>query len=602
VNRAGIRDAVQLAERVWWVGCYLPDEGLQGNSYLIEQGDQSLLIDPGSRLSFTETLRKIEQVVPFSSIRWFVCHHQDPSVTSSLTLIDALIQRGDARIVSHGRAAEMIRHYALALPVWLVEDNLWQLQLPDRLLQFVFTPFAHFPGAFCSFDSATGTLFSSDLFAGKREGESLYAKEGEACFETIRPFHEHYFPSREVLSQALSRIEAYPVEMIAPQHGHVLPGHLVANIIHELKGLECGLYLMAEKDTDIRRLSRLNAMLRDITSTMAISRDFREITDRLLAILKRAMPAKSLEFYIQMEDDTVLHLAPESRYRGVVASPPPRQISRMFGISRESWQARMKRCVKPVILQPVPGTSDCQHLLLPLFKGEAERMCGVVVISIKDEIDVDSHICQMMEQMSAALQVAVERETIYRNIELERQKFYERSIRDPLTGLFTRFYMEDTLRRLFEIHDRSGGTPVALAMLDVDYFKRVNDRYGHVRGDEVLCRVARIIQADARAGDLAVRLGGEEFGLIVVGEPAVEIASVAERLRRRIAATRFQGTFSGLRVTISTGTALRQVGESISGFIERADLALYQAKNQGRNRVCSAESTGGPGQWTLLFD
>ncbi|MCB1871103.1 MAG: GGDEF domain-containing protein, partial [Gammaproteobacteria bacterium] len=183
-----------------------------------------------------------------------------------------------------------------------------------------------------------------------------------------------------------------------------------------------------------------------------------------------------------------------------------------------------------------------------------------------------------------------------------RQKFYERSIRDPLTGLFTRFYMEDTLRRLFEIHDRSGGTPVALAMLDVDHFKQVNDQYGHVRGDEVLCRVAHIIQADARAGDLPVRLGGEEFGLIVVGDPAVEIAAVAERLRQKIAATRFQGTFSGLRVTISIGTALRQVGESIPGFIERADLALYQAKKQGRNRVCSAESSAGPGQWTLLFD
>lgn len=229
-------------------------------------------------------------------------------------------------------------------------------------------------------------------------------------------------------------------------------------------------------------------------------------------------------------------------------------------------------------------------------------MYGVAIISLREEIEVDQPISQMMEEMSPALQVALEREAIYRGIELERQKFYERSIRDPLTGLFTRFYMEDALRRLFEIHDRSGGTMVALAMLDIDHFKCVNDRYGHVRGDEVLCRVAQIIKADARAGDLPVRLGGEEFGLIVVGEPAVEIAAVGERLRQKIASTRFHGSFASLRVTISIGTALRQVGESIPGFIERADLALYQAKREGRNRVRSAESSGGPGQWTLLFE
>ena len=601
MNQPGTSNAVQLAERVWWVGCDLPDERLQGNSYLIEQGDQSVLIDPGSRLTFAETLRKIEQIVPFSSIRWFICHHQDPSLTSALTLIDQRVERGDARIVSHWRAAEMIRHYDLTLPFWLVEDNQWQLPLPHRLLQFVFTPYAHFPGAYCSFDSATGTLFSSDLCAGFREFDSLFADEGEAYFETIRSFHEHYFPSREVLSQALSRIEHFPLRMIAPQHGYLLAGNLVQKTIRELKGVECGLHLMAGKDTDIQRLSRLNAMLRDITSTMVISRDFREIADRLLAILRRAMPVESLEFYVQLEDDTVLHLAPESRYRGVAASPP-RQISKLFGISRESWQGRVESSFRPITLQRGLGTTDRQRMMLPLFKGEEEWMYGVVVFSVAAEIEMDSHICHMMEQMSAALQVAVERETIYRGIELERQKFYERSIRDPLTGLFTRFYMEDTLRRLFEIHDRSGGTPVALAMLDVDHFKQVNDQYGHVRGDEVLCRVAHIIQADARAGDLPVRLGGEEFGLIVVGDPAVEIAAVAERLRQKIAATRFQGTFSGLRVTISIGTALRQVGESIPGFIERADLALYQAKKQGRNRVCSAESSAGPGQWTLLFD
>lgn len=592
--------AVELAARIWWVGSNRQKQRIEANAYLIEQGDQSVLIDPGSVVTFPDTLRRIEQVIPFANIRWIVCQHQDPSVTSALPLIQAGLKRKDLEIVTHRLAAEMIRHYALSMPFWLVDEHQWRLPLADRLLQFVFTPYAHLPGAFCSFDSATGTLFSGDLCGGYRAGRALLAKQDEDL-DSVRSFHEHFFPSREILNQALNRIENYSIEMIAPQHGQLLCASLTKKIMRELKGLECGLYLLAGKESDVQRLSLLNAMLRDITSTMVISRDFRDIADRLLAILQRALPAESLEFYVQLEDDTVLLLAPESRYRGVAATPP-RRISRMFGVSRKQWRKQTKSCFDSVKYKRVPDAAESQHILLPLFKGGEEWMYGVAIISLREEIEVDQPISQMMEEMSPALQVALEREAIYRGIELERQKFYERSIRDPLTGLFTRFYMEDALRRLFEIHDRSGGTMVALAMLDIDHFKCVNDRYGHVRGDEVLCRVAQIIKADARAGDLPVRLGGEEFGLIVVGEPAVEIAAVGERLRQKIASTRFHGSFASLRVTISIGTALRQVGESIPGFIERADLALYQAKREGRNRVRSAESSGGPGQWTLLFE
>ena len=590
--------AVQLADRVWWVGQHLPGEDFQCHVYLIEQGDQSVLFDPGSRLTFDDTLRKIEEVIPFSHIRWFVCHHQDPDITSCLPLIDEMVTREDARIVSHWRAEALIKHYAISIPFWLVEEHQWELSLPDRVLNFVFTPYAHFPGAFCTFDSATRVLFSSDLFGGFTSGSDLYAS-GEDYYDAIRPFHEHYIPSRDVLCYALARIEEHPVELIAPQHGCIIEGDLVATIIDKLKGLECGLYLMAGKGTDIMRLSRLNSTLKDITSTMAISRDFREIADRLLAILQRMMPAESLEFYVQLEDDTVLHLAPESRYRGVAANVPS-YVSPMFGVSQNDWDLDKEACFRLMPGDKI-GAGAGSHLLLPLFKGDEEWAYGVVVITLGKPLDLDEDIQQMVEQMSAALQVAVERETIYRSIELERQKFYDRSIRDPLTGLFNRFYMEDNLRRLIEIHDRSAGTPVALAMLDIDHFKQVNDRYGHLQGDEVLCRVAQIIQADARAGDLPVRLGGEEFVIIVVGDPAADIPSIAERLRQRVASIHFPGTLSDLGVTVSIGTAIRQVGESIPGFIERADLALYHAKNHGRNQVCCADTAGGSSQWTLGF-
>ena len=588
--------AVQLAERVWWVGRRSPDVGRQSNSYLIEQGEQSVLVDPGPGSLFPETRRKIEEVVPLDHVRWFVCHHQDPGNSTSLPLIDRQVGRSDARVVGHGRAEAMVRHYGLGMPFWAVEEHGWRLQLQDRMLRFVFTPYAPYPGSFCSFDDHSGILFSGDLFGGRGHEAGLFARN-EEWFDVIRPYHEHQMPSGEVLDYALRRIDGYPLEMIAPRHGALIPPSLIPYMMQKLKGLDCGLYLLARPGTDTRRLSRLNQVLKEITSTMVVSRDFREIADRLLAALGRMLPAEALEFYVQLEDDTVLHLARESRYRGVAASPPA-DITRLFGTSREEWQAGNSRSFR--IESGTAG--DHPRISMPLFKGDEEWMYGIVLIRLSHGIEVDADIDEMMEQMAVPLEVAVERETIYRSIELERQKFYERSIRDALTGLFTRFYMEDTLRRLFEIHDRGGGTPVALSMVDIDHFKRINDTHGHLSGDAVLRQVAQVIQADARAGDLPVRLGGEEFGIIVVGEPAVEIAAIAERLRQKVESIRFPGNLSRLRVTVSIGTAIRQVGESIPAFMERADLALYQAKNGGRNQVRSAHSSVAAGQWTLAFE
>jgi len=599
--QADLDHAVQIAERVWWVGHHLADESSQCHVYLIEQGDQSVLLDPGSRLTFGHTLGKIEEVVPFSHIRWFICHQPGPDITASLPLIDSMVTREDARIVCHRRAEALIKHYAIHIPFQLIEEQQWKLQLPERLLDFVFTPYARFSGAFCTFDNQSGVLFSSDLFGGFSDGISLFAQD-ESYFDSIRACHEHYIPSRDVLENALARIEQHPVRTIAPQHGSIIPQQLVGYIIGKLKGLDCGLYLMARSGSDIQRLSRLNTTLKDITSTMIVSRDFREIADRLLAIAQRMLPAESLEFHARLGDEQVLHLAPESRYRGV-ASPPPEFVGRMFGTNRANWEIDARSDSNFELIDINHKGDHVRHgVLLPLFRGEEEWIYGAAVIYLSEPIELDQDIRQMMEQMSAALQVAVEREAIYRSIELERQKFYERSIRDPLTGLFTRFYMDDALRRLFEIQDRNGGNSVALAMLDIDHFKRINDHYGHVQGDDVLRRVAHIIQADARAGDLPVRLGGEEFGIFVVGESASDIPGIAERLRKKVAAIRFRGVLAKLVITVSVGTAVRQIGESIPGFIERADLALYQAKNRGRNQVCFADVAGHACQRSLRFD
>ncbi len=588
LEQADIDHAVQIADRVWWVGHCQKNDIFQCHVYLIEQGDQSVLLDPGSVLTFRHTLRKIEEVIPFTHIRYFVCHHQDPDITGALPLIDQIISRDDAWLVTHWRTQMLVKHYGLRLPFWLVEEHDWKLALDDRTLEFVFTPYAHFPGAICTFDPLTQVLFSSDLFGGLTPEFSLVARD-ESYFEAMRPFHEHYIPSREILSYALRAIERHPVRIIAPQHGSIIPERLIRFMIDRLKTLECGLYLIARGDTDIQKLSQLNQTLRDITKTMLIYQHFRDIANSLLEITQRVLSATSLEFYARLDEQRVLHLSPESRYRGVEEAESPAAIARILDLDHKQWSELNATGAAEFML--MSDGDDALILMLPLFspaKGTAE---AVAIIHLAEPARASDTLRQVIEQMSVPLQVAVEREVIYRQLDLERQQIYERSIRDPLTGLFTRIYMQEVVPRLCDIQDRSPSHQLVVLMLDIDHFKSVNDTYGHNQGDVVLQRVAAEILTTVRGSDIPVRLGGEEFAIFAVSDAAANVAQFAERVRMQIAALRFKAPMADHPVTVSIGIALRQPQETLLDLIHRADTALYEAKHGGRNRVCVASET-----------
>jgi diguanylate cyclase (GGDEF)-like protein len=576
---------VQLDERIWWVGHYQENDVFQCHVYLIEQGDQSVLLDPGSRLTFRHTLGKVEQIIPFSHIRYFVCHHQDPDIAAALPLIDEMVSRDDAVLVTHWRARMLLKHYGLRLPFWLVEEHEWELSLQDRLLRFIFTPYAHFPGAFCTFDTASQILFSSDLFGGLTEEFSLVAKD-EGYFDALRPFHEHYMPSRDILGYALAKIQEHPVRLIAPQHGSILTGPLVGQMIDRLKGLECGLYLMARGSTDIQRLSQINRALREITEAMMLYRDFSDIAERLLHIAQRSLPAEGLEFYLRLDDGSLLHLAPESGYRGLPAVPDA-AVAEILVADRTRWLEAHPGGISQINAAGPDGEARWQ-LRFPLFGPAQSTVRGLAILRLREAVPPGDDFLQVVDQMQVPLQMAVEREAIYRLMDMERQRFYETSIRDPLTGLFTRFYMHDVVQRLCSLQDRDPNATLGVAMTDVDHFKRVNDRHGHHQGDEVLRAVAGILREQARGSDLAVRLGGEEFAIFVVGESAPRIGELSERIRRQVAGLRLDGPLADKSVTVSVGTALRRRGESLTAFMERADAALYDAKRAGRNRVCAA--------------
>jgi diguanylate cyclase (GGDEF)-like protein len=188
--------------------------------------------------------------------------------------------------------------------------------------------------------------------------------------------------------------------------------------------------------------------------------------------------------------------------------------------------------------------------------------------------------------------------------EVYQRKVMEAAIRDPLTGLYSRLYMNETLPRLIARHNRDEAAALGVTILDVDLFKQVNDRYGHFAGDRVLSELGALIRAHCDDADIAVRLGGEEFALFHPQRTPGETLRLAERLRLLVQQQAVTWEADEIPVTISGGVAEHRPGESLVQMLQRADRALYQAKATGRNRIIDADppTNGGlpPGVSALI--
>jgi diguanylate cyclase (GGDEF)-like protein len=170
-----------------------------------------------------------------------------------------------------------------------------------------------------------------------------------------------------------------------------------------------------------------------------------------------------------------------------------------------------------------------------------------------------------------------------------KTRLEEQAIRDPLTGLYNRRYLDDALEREL-VRAAREGYPVSLVIADIDRFKALNDAHGHPVGDAVLQSLARTLREQVRAGDLACRWGGEEFVLVLPNMPLEAAAARADILRARFAAAMLV-IANGKKVsaTLSAGVAAFPVhGVSPAALVANADAALYRAKREGRDRVCVA--------------
>ena len=206
---------------------------------------------------------------------------------------------------------------------------------------------------------------------------------------------------------------------------------------------------------------------------------------------------------------------------------------------------------------------------------------GSLTVEVDDGRTLDDIEQQLVSDLARHLGIA-----------LENARLYEQAIRDDLTGLYLKRHFLD---RLHEEIDRARryGKPMAVLMADLDHFKRVNDERGHLSGDRVLREMARLILTSVRSSDIVGRFGGEEIALILPEQEAAGARRAAEKVRQAVEASQFPAADEGppIEITLSLGVAVFPGdGDDVDALLSAADQALYEAKRQGRNRVCS----GGP--------
>lgn len=204
--------------------------------------------------------------------------------------------------------------------------------------------------------------------------------------------------------------------------------------------------------------------------------------------------------------------------------------------------------------------------------------------------DVHARLVQMNIQFGETIhsleRLIAEKEVLATQLLLANQELSRLAASDGLTGLMNRRALEESLTRDLARASREK-KPLGLVMVDVDHFKRFNDTYGHQLGDEVLRTVGQVLRATARQGDVPARYGGEEFCVILAAADAEGSIIAAERLRKAIELATVPSARGPLRITASLGVAAISPGECLTkeALFERADQALYRAKEQGRNCV-----------------
>jgi len=587
---------VPLIGGIWWVGYLLPEALSPSHCYLIERGDQSVLVDPACPKGIDHLLKKIEQVTSVDNIRYLLVHNALPGNVLALSALLERIKRPDAVLVTHSHTEVTLRSLGMEIPAWCPDRHDWSLDLGGRTLRFTQTPYAPDPGAICTLDTATATLFCSGLFGAINPEPQLIASD-ISSFESLIPFHELRLSNRDILRYALHKLGVFTIRTIAPHMGPVIPEHLIAPLFERLGVLECGLQLEASDDP--RAVVHVNRLLRDITDDLLVFDEFGTMADRLLDRLHPFLPAVDVEFCIKSRGGRAMRLSRSSGYQAELVKLEEPCAGMVKAGTRPRWHKRygprnfhVRYYAEPqdAAPRPVRRAGDKKHYLwLPLFSPVDQNVLGVVRLELDRPVSVGEELNNALGSMSAPLAMAAEREVVSQRLRREHDRYYKLAIRDPLSGLYTRRYFLALATHMLRRHERDPRARFGLARFNIDSFRLINETHSPPVGDRVLQGVAEVMRASTRACDVAVRYGGDEFVVFLHADSLDECMAYTERVLAGVKRLEIRGGERRVAVTLSAGVALLARKETLESLLKRSERALRRSKARGGNQSHALE-------------
>jgi diguanylate cyclase (GGDEF)-like protein len=305
-----------------------------------------------------------------------------------------------------------------------------------------------------------------------------------------------------------------------------------------------------------------------------------EVCSVLLDHIVRAVPSRLAAVALPDEDDQLSIVATRGYPQSIVDHVRiPVGTGVIGSVYRNGVPLHVADVARFPGLQRRPRYRTNSFVAIPVTAGA--DVLGVVCVTDRlDDRPFTAADLSMLSALMAPAALALAREGARR----QAQTFAHAAVVDPVSGLFNRRYFQHRLHEELQRAQRHK-MPVALLMIDIDDFKAINDRYGHLTGDIIIRDVSDILRKAVRVFDICTRYGGEEFAVVMPGSGVENAGNIAERIRQRIEAHRLEDPdLAAMRVTVSIGVSVSNDGSARS-LIERADLALYAAKREGKNRV-----------------